>query len=130
MEFPNSKGVIVVIVVVIVLFILFKNKEASEEREKPIKAIKQILEEICMKLDINVDFEVHSNFGSTFCLNKHDIYLSLRDNNGIPFNNKQLLRNAIHEFAHIISPSEDHEEPFDQIENYLVATALELGYYV
>lgn len=45
------------------------------------------------------------------------------------FNHNTLVYAMLHEITHILSPSIHHEPPFDSIENILINTAINLGYY-
>lgn len=45
------------------------------------------------------------------------------------FNHNTLIYSALHEIAHILSPSIHHEPPFDSIESILLNKAIDLGYY-
>lgn len=58
---------------------------------------------------------------------KGDIYISIwNDKLNRTFHKNTLIYAVLHEIAHLLSPSEGHQEPFDNIENILLNKAIEL----
>lgn len=74
-------------------------------------------------------FHLHSTTTQARTVNKKDIYLVLKKKNGEYFDDNTLFGVLIHELAHVLSSSEGHNYPFDEIEERLYDQATNIGFY-
>lgn len=109
----------------------------AETVNQTIKWLYQTINHICNSCNMHPIYEIKETHQITYTEKvssphniKGIIYLVIWDEiNNIPFNKNTLLYAMIHEISHILSPSIHHQPPFDSIENLLLSTATNLGYY-
>lgn len=82
-------------------------------------------------LNLNNAFErttLHSG-DKSYTINKHQIYLCLKDKEGRYYHNNMLLYVLIHEYAHVVCDEVGHTDKFWRIFEELLILASELGIY-
>lgn len=93
--------------------------------------------DICYNCNMSPIYEIKECFQITYIdkiTSSHNvkgiIYLVVwNETHGRVFDPNTLIYSVLHEIAHILSPSIDHEPPFDSIERILLNKAIELSYY-
>lgn len=101
-----------------------------------IKWLYKTVNDVCYKCNVSPIYTIqetlditHTDKSTTNSV-KGTIYLLIWDEKyGRTFNKNTLIYSALHEIAHILSPSTNHNPPFDAIESMLLNKAIELSYY-
>jgi len=73
---------------------------------------------------------VHKIMGSTsFTVDKRDVYLCLKNDNGKYYDKNLILLVTIHEYSHVLCNSQDHTAEFKKINKYLLEKSIKYGMY-
>lgn len=79
------------------------------------------------KIVPSVPWTLHPSTHHTFVRNKSDIYLVTTRSDGSLYNDNTILHAGIHEVAHILCPTQGHDENFHRIETELLTRGERLG---
>lgn len=141
------------VIIFVFIYYIYKNKTIyndvvhveTKKIIQPISSSEQLIQKLCGMADnvckhcnfnpeyiiIETNDITHTTIVSTSDSRYGIIYLVLRKHGAsdIFFCLNTLLYALLHEIAHIISPNHNHNHPFDTIEEKLLSTAHQLGYY-
>ena len=97
------------------------------------KSVFMDIDRICLRAGYNTPrYRVHvtRSLGETHTVFEMIpiIYLRTHKDNGEAFSRETIISVLLHEIAHILCPSSGHTQEFDDIENLLLDSAVELGY--
>jgi len=66
---------------------------------------------------------------TSFTVNKKDVYLCLKGDDGVYYEKNLIMMVAVHEYAHILCNSQDHTPEFHSINKFVLGKAVLWGYY-
>lgn len=131
----------IIILIIIAYTYMYYSKTVNIQEIKVNESIQwlyRIVNDVCYQCNITPIYTIKETSGLTYT---DKIINKLADTKGIiylvvwddkysrTFNNNTLTYAVLHEIAHIVSPSQNHEPPFDDIESMLLNKAIELSYY-
>lgn len=124
----------VIVICFIVWAILTQVREHASKNEPKILELKRLMKPLYehegFKLDLSKIRDAELMAGKkSYTINKHKVYLCLKDENGNYYNNNMLVYVLIHEYAHVLCDEKDHTEKFWTIFEDLLLLATELGIY-
>lgn len=67
---------------------------------------------------------------TSFTVDKRDVYLCLKGDDGVFYEKNLIIMVAIHEYSHILCKSQDHSPEFYSIYKFILEKAVVHGYYV
>ena len=133
---------IFVIIILIILLISFQLKENYLQNDPILTELKHDLIPVFDKKqntytgnlsklnDIDIWNEISLYSGDkSYTINKEQVFLCLKDENGEYYNKNMLLYVLLHELAHVINNEVGHGAKFNEINNELLALATEKGVY-
>ena len=127
-------GTYIIIIITLSLMILFTNycwvnKEGFFQK-KNIDPLIYELQAILLKVDPDVASKINiQDDTSSYTINKKNMHLCLRDEDGEYFNKNMLIYVAIHELAHCKCKSIGHTPEFYRIMDEMLEKAKKLGIY-
>lgn len=134
----KTQVIAIILVVVVICFIIWaiftQLKEHASKNEPKILELKRIMKPLYVyegfKLDLTRIRDAELMAGNkSYTINKHKVYLCLKDENGNYYNNNMLIYVLIHEYAHVLCDEKNHTEKFWNIFEDLLLLATELGIY-
>lgn len=141
MEYVQIVVIIVILIVLVMLYFrryydsneLIRRKQVNET----IQWLYRAVNDICYRCNMHPVYNIIETNHITYTdkvTNPHNIkgtiYLVIwNEESGCTFQHNTLIYAMLHEIAHILSPSIHHEPPFNSIEQILINTATDLGYY-
>jgi hypothetical protein len=80
--------------------------------------------------NVTLSENVYKILGTTsFTVDKKDIYLCLKNDQGSYYDKNLVMLVTIHEYAHVLCDSQDHTSEFKFINKYLLIKAIKYGLY-
>lgn len=135
--------VCVLILILACIYVRFNNRVDTYEMQRQrkitdtIEWLYQAINDVCYRCNMSPLYNIVETTQITYTDKvtgahniKGTIFLVIwNEKHSRVFNHNTLIYAALHEIAHILSPSIHHQPPFDSIENILLNAAVELGYY-
>ncbi len=118
--------IISVILLLAMLVISWQIRDYFSQDDPMIQKLKRIAQEVAPEAASQI--RIYRG-DKSYTINKRNVYLCLRDENGEYYNLNILCYVLFHEIGHSISKSIGHTEEFDEIFKKLLKKAEELGYY-
>ncbi len=118
--------IISVILLLAMLVISWQIRDYFSQDDPMIQKLKRIAQEIAPEAASKI--RIYRG-DKSYTINKRNVYLCLRDENGEYYNLNVLCYVLFHEISHSISKSVGHTEEFDSIFKDLLKKAEDLGYY-
>ena len=116
---------VIVLILIGVLIWYFGCREGYSDKDPMLMELQALLIQIHPKAgDINL-----RKAGKSYTVNKTDMYLCLKDENGAYFNKNMLIYVGIHELAHVVCKSIGHTKEFHAIFDKLLGEAIKKGIY-
>ena len=109
----------------LILVLVSKSNEKFTDKDPMLIELHAILSKIHPKAN-----DISINHGKkSYTINKKDIFLCLKDQDGEYYNKNMLVYVACHELSHAVCKSVGHTDEFWKIYDKLLNKARELGYY-
>lgn len=133
--------VIVLVICIMLIWIysphLSRNNSRQQQTKEALIWIQDAINHVCKVCNMSPMYTIVETRQITYTykiLTHHNvsgtIYLAIWDDtHDTIFSYNTLIYAALHEIAHILSPSTHHAPPFNTIETLLLDTAGQLGYY-
>ena len=119
-------GIIIILLLVLIIMRQFRRtKEGMDATDPVLRQLKQKLNVIHPKVK-DLNFYKGSE---SYTINKEDVYLCLKDENGEYYNENMLTYVTLHEIAHAICDEVGHTPKFHDIFQQLLDKAYHLGLY-
>ena len=127
MKIGVLSAVIIVLIVFLALLIIYMQiKDHFSQDDPMIQKLKRYVEQIAPEAASKI--RIYKGEKS-YTINKRNVYLCLKDENG-NYYDEQILRNIVtHEISHVLSKSIGHTEEFDQIFQNLLKKAEKMNLY-
>ena len=123
--------IFIIVIIIVILTVIYINNYRYKQTQLMIARLYQISNNICEACHIHVDYQICESGYLTFTDKSDDtIHIVLwNSRTNKLFDQNTLVYALLHEIAHLVSPSSNHEPPFDILEGVLLNKARELGYY-
>lgn len=129
----NTEVYIVFMIILILIYVYIREFHRLNQVHTMISWLYNISTLICEACHVHPEYQIRESQYLTFIDKSHHIsMINLVLWNPLTnrlFDNNTLVYAIIHEITHILSPSSNHEPPFDALEVLLLNKAVELGYY-
>lgn len=142
----RATEIFVVVALVIVLLLVYvkynpnytnHNFHRNQQINLTKKWLYKCVNDVCNHCNMNPLYEIKENSVITYTeklTSSHSIKGTINlviwdEKTQNLFNRNTLVYAVLHEISHILSPSTDHNPPFDSIESTLLKKAQELSYY-
>jgi len=129
--------IISIVIIILIAWIYFCGipfiSKSEQDRLDQVRITLQLLQNtvdtICAHCNFSPIYTMHETRDLTYTQG-NDIYICIWDwQNNRLYDFNTLIYAALHEIAHVLSPSIHHNPPFDTIENLLFQRGQQLGIY-
>lgn len=119
-----------VIIFIVILFGWYVTlPKISLDDNKKISELKSKMAKFLYFIGSNKVYNLYQSDDMAKTVDKKDIYIVLRDKNGEFYDDNTLFGVLIHEMAHILCGSDNHDYPFEDIEKQLYDQANVIDFY-
>jgi hypothetical protein len=146
-NYNKSKSTIYTIILILIIIsfvgwiIITQIEEFKLQDDPKLKELKKIVEPLFSKdktysgvlsslnnRDIMNEISLYKG-DKSYTINKHKIFLCLKDENSEYYNNSMLIFVLLHEISHVLCPNIGHTEEFDNIFQAVLDEATKEGIY-
>lgn len=124
----NTLSIIIIVVIVLLALavVYYQVKDHYSQDDPMIQRLKEYVQKIAPEAASKI--RIYKG-DKSYTINKRNVYLCLKDENG-EYYNEQIMRYIVtHEIAHVLCESVGHTEEFDKIFKELLDKAVKMGLY-